>query len=498
MKLRAPRSFGAVLAPSGAHVVEYRRTRRGLQVVRFGSARVRRSEMEQAADELADLLEALGARGGQVALAVSGFGSCHHILTLPNAPREVLTPVVQREMRRFYPHLFVHDDRPPVVDFVPIESSGRGGDGGQRELLVGALPRELLDTVARALGRRQISLGSWTILPRAVQRLHDAYGDADNTAAVLLMTPGAPLLGFFHGGELRLFTEPVGGNEAGDMEAVLAHVERGALFLRQQFRGATLSQLHIALPPDEALADLRGQVAQRLNASVEPFGPPEHPPGALAALGAALDGAGEGGLNLLPPALRPPSAADRWTRTLTAASAAVLLLAVGLWAWGGARAEAEARDRVAAAEAELGGRLAEMAPLRPVLEERRAHAHRAQVMALLAARRAEIPGLLWPLTASHAVRLDALQLGRSPLGWDGVLQGTSTGRTSAAATAAVDGLYREMIQILGRDAVTLDGLTGAQVEADEEGMRPTISLGFQLSFSTSDVPAAAPALEVEP
>lgn len=484
--LRTRRSFGAVLAPSGAHVVEYRQTRKGLQVVQFASARVPQADVERAAVELADLLEALGARGGEVSVAVSGFGSCHHILTLPSAPREVLLPVIQREIRRFYPALFSDDRRPPVIDYVDIDPSGRS-EAQQRELLVGALPRPLLDAVTDALEQRRVRLAHWTILPRAVQRLYDAYGDADTTAALLLMTPGAPLIGFFHEGELRLFTEPVGAGEAGDVEGIVSHVERGALFLRQQFRGAAVSQLYAAMSPADEPLELAARIRGRLDVPMKRFGPADQPPGALAALGAALDGAGSGGLNLLPAQMRPASSADRWTRGLAAASAAVLLLAAAWWSWGGLSAESQARQRVTELEREIGQRSAAMAPIEPVLRERRAHAQRALVMQLIARRRGEVPAILWPMTHEGRVRIDALAMTRGGEGWQGSVRGTAFGSTSAEATSAADALLRELRQTLGEDAVRLDGLSGADArEAAEDEIAGVATVGFQLSFSVAE------------
>src|SRR5690606_817896 len=91
-------------------------------------------------------------------------------------------------------------------------------------------------------------------------------------------------------------------------------------------------------------------------------------PGALAALGAALDADDEAGFNLLPLELRPPSPAEAFVRAASFV-AAILLIAAGTW-WTAAAVESE--SQAAARAQQLGLRVAateaRFDQIRPVLE----------------------------------------------------------------------------------------------------------------------------------
>ena len=453
-------AFSALLCPAGVHVVGYRRTRAGLQVDRYNRELRPVLAPEEASRILANLLESEGARGRRVSIAVTGFGSCHQIVTLPRAERQVLQPIVTRELRRFYPDLFAREESEPIVDFVELETGEPAST--QCDLLVAAVPRLFLYGVAAALGARGITIDHWTIAPRALQRLYDAFADADRTAAALVMVPGWPLLGFFHERELRLFSEPRSGPgttfDAG-VGAVIEHVERGGIFLRQQFRGAAVAQLYLAAGPEGELPDGEDLLGKVLELPVSPFGPPTEPPGAFAALGAALDAAGGEGLNLLPAELRPVSGSERWTRRLAVASVLVLLLASGWWAWSAGRAEAAARDEIAAATARLEAQSSVLGSVRPIIEDRRAHAGRAALIERLALERRQLPEVLWPLQAAAPdVQVRRLEIERQTDGWRVVLGLTSTASTYDAATDAITAVTQQLAAELPDDALKVSGI----------------------------------------
>ena len=146
-------SFSALVCPTGVHLVAYRRTRAGLQVERYNHVHRSGLSTDDVAAMLADLLESEGARGRRVSIAVTGFGACHQIVTLPRAERAVLRPIVVRELRRFYPDLFAEAEVEPIVDFVEL-SAGDTAVSPQADLLVaGIRPRG-----ARAAHHRSRSL----------------------------------------------------------------------------------------------------------------------------------------------------------------------------------------------------------------------------------------------------------------------------------------------------------------------------------------------------
>ena len=183
---------------------------------------------------LAEAVESLGGRGGTLELGLSGFGSAHHILPLPMAPRDVLEPVVRRELLRYYPDL-----RDPVVGFTEGPEV-EPGDGPRRELLVGAVPRELAETLHRVLAAREITLSHLTILPRALQGVYDTFDGGEPPAVAVLLLESGPLIGCFQTGALRLYIEPpldIHGRPVRAAKAVADQVSRATLFLRQQFPG---------------------------------------------------------------------------------------------------------------------------------------------------------------------------------------------------------------------------------------------------------------------
>lgn len=483
------RGYSAMLTPAGVHVVSYLSRGAGLQVQRYARAAWESPTAAEAAETLAELVAAEGGRGGRLSLAVSGFGCYHHLLSLPPAPREILTPIVTREFRRFFPDLFAGGAE-PVIDFVEIGEGDPSPEGSLRELLAAAAPVALIDTVGAALERHGVRLAHWTIVPRAMQRLYQAFVPTPHTDAALVVAPGSPLLGFFHRGELRLFSDvsAAAGGAALDVEAVLEQIERGGLFVRQQFRGAAVERLFLAADPQAELRGLAERIRERLSLRVERFGPYAEVPGAMAALGAALDEGADDSLNLLPAAHRPPDAGQAWARRLGVAAALVLSLSAGWWAWSGVRAEARAAERVRVAESELRELAPALSQVRAVIDERQQHARRSALLAALDAQRTQLPDLLWPIReAAAGVEVQELSFERGDDGWEGSLRGAARGASAAEVSAQIDRLYRALAREFPGGTVTLEEFgddpapAGAEESVTEWTDEP-IAIAFRLSF----------------
>ena len=491
MKIGRTVAFSALVCPAGVHVVAYTRTRAGLQIQRYNREVRSGLTAEEAADVLARILESEGARGRRVSVAVTGFGTCHQILTLPPASREFLQPIVARELRRFYPDLFATEPLEPIIDFVELDSSEAPSPGPQKELLVAAVPQGFLRSVWESLAARGIRLEHWTIVPRSTQRLYDAFAGPETTAAALVMVPEWPLLGFFHQRELRLFSEPRSGPAAAapesENDAVVEHLERGAIFLRQQFRGATVSQVYLAAEAGTHASGAAELIRERLGVSLEHLGPDGEAPGALAALGAALDAAATDGLNLLPADLRPPSRTDQWTHGLAVASAALVLLAALWWGWSGMRAESKANAEIEELREHLAARVSEIASVRPIIQERQAHAQRAAILDLLSHDRRRLPEILWPLqAAAGTVEIRRLEVTRQESGWQVVLGVRAVGMSSAEVTSALTALSHQLGAELPKDALSMSGLSLVPVistDTLEERVGPMpIAASVDLSF----------------
>lgn len=494
MRIGKQYSYSALLCPTGIHAIAYRNTPRGYRIERYTKALREDLTAENAGEVLADLLEAEGARGRGVAIAVTGFGTCHQILTLPPANRELLEPIVARELRRFYPDLFAAEDAQPIIDFAEIGTTPGASGNPQKELMVAAVPRSLLRTVGTALEHRGIELEHWTILPRALQRLYDAFSNGAPAAAALIMVPDWPLLGLFHGDELRLFSEPRSGPQLSahdEAENVVEQVERGALFLRQQFRGASVERLYLAAGASPESAPLTRLIEQRLDLPITVLGPADEAPGALAALGIALNADEADELNLLPPEDRPTSASERWTRLLASASAAIVVLAAWWWCFSAFRAESAASLRLQQAQEALAHPSSNYSAVRPVIDARQAHAQRLAVLELLNRDHRRIPEVLWPLQAA-APRIQVEELTISPAegGWSVILAGISIAPTTGDATDAVEALREQLAIELPDSGVTLEDLQYRQlaedppVEGEPEvpyGPLP-IAVSFRMSF----------------
>jgi hypothetical protein len=169
------------------------------------------------------------------------------------------------------------------------------------------------------------------------------------------------------------------------------------------------------------------------------------------------------------------------------ASACVLLAAAGWWGWSARRAEAAARAEIAALTEELDARRSRFASVRPIIEERQAHAQRAALIELIAGDRRRLPEVLWPLQAAAPdVRVRKLQVARQEAGWDVVLGMTAEAPSYEQATDAILAVTQRLgaelpDSALATSAVELDPATPAGAAA---GSRPDhIAARVEMSFT---------------
>lgn len=483
MNLLGRRRFGALVAPGGIHLVEYRWKRHGLETLGTWSDAQPVADAVSGFERLGRLLGARGARGAAVAAVLHGFGARHHLASLPPAEPEVLRPVLMRELARFYPEL-----GDAVVEYVAlgrVEVEGRT----REEVLAGAAPRAVVLECRDVLAARGYELEHLTVVPQALRRLHEAFVGSHEPTALLLLLGDEPLLGFFHEGRLRLFSEPpkaVGG-KLGGVEALVELVERGTLFLRLEF-GATLERVLVRAEPAER-ARIEAQLRSELQLEAAPWGPEGGVPGALAALGAALDAADARGLNLIPPEHRPPAPTVRMARRLAVAGATVLVAGGLAWGWAGVGAAADAREALARVEHELEARAAPLAVVRAGVDARRAHGERLAFLATTAAERQRVQRVLAEVAAAApaAIRLDSLVLGRAGDVWQAEVAGVATGASSAQAVRAIDALYRGLGRRIAADSVVLTRLDYPPADGDPAARGGGVEVVFGLAFTVTPV-----------
>lgn len=484
MSIFSRTSFGAVISPSGIHLAEFRRTVQDARIVRYLQAEAVPGDAAASARMLAVLLDSIGARGRGISLAVSGFGSCHELISLPAAPEDELRPLIAREMRRLYPDLFTSHGEQPILEYVEIAAGSADPGSAGRDFLVGAAPAALVRMVTDTLAEYGVPVTGWTITPRALQRLHQAFGDSVRSEALVLVLPGAPLLGLFHQGRLRLLSHPVGAPAAADAALTVGElVEHAADFLRRQHRGASLERALIAAD-SEAADEICGALRTKQGLRAEPFG--LEAPGALLALGAALDADHADRLSLLPPGKRPLFRGEVLARALGVASAAILIAASAWWSWDAHAAERQTLRQLQGLQSELARQEAATAEIREAVRERRSHAQRALLLEMLARNHRGLPESLWPFeAAAQAVEVVRMQVRPGELGWRIDVTATARGRSSFEATDAVDALVSQLEAQLAGEKVLLSQMSYAPPvdQRPPEATAPETQLTFEISFT---------------
>ncbi|HUP44725.1 MAG TPA: hypothetical protein VM779_04345, partial [Thermoanaerobaculia bacterium] len=301
------RTFGALIDPARTYLIEYARRAGGVEIVDHRSVALGMLTIEEAMASVVELLRPVAAPG-QVRLtaAIRGFGISYHLLTLPPAGADVLTPIVEREMSRLFP-----DISDPLVAFAvggnidrrtgrPIAMKKglperRNLDTGAEvlplEILAAAAPRHVVDTVVRTLDRAGIPLDHLTALPQAMARLYREVNGSPDPAALAILLQGAPVICVFQGGDVRFIAEPPAAEEqlsAVDIQTVIDQVGRARMYMRQHFRGADIGRIFVAADPaDHSHVD--AVLSAALNVEVVPLAPAVGPPAAIAALGSILN-----------------------------------------------------------------------------------------------------------------------------------------------------------------------------------------------------------------
>lgn len=450
--------FAALLTPQGVDVV--------LRAVRGGTLAVKRSMRAaetfrtgvEAAERLADLIEALGGRGSRLSLVLSGFGVRYHVLELPLAPPGVLAPVVRREFLRLEPDLIQ-----PVIAFGQSLPVGRLPVTSP-SLLAAGVPRPLLESIVRVLASRGIALEHLTVVPQAVQRLYHTFGNNVDPALLILFVPELTVIAAFHQGQVRMCWEPIVRQAAGgplELRVLGDRIAAGRHFVQQASRGQGPSAVLIAAEADER-PPIEQFMAESVELPAQQLGPEQASPGGLLALGGAIDAASRGSLNLLPRGLQPSVATDPAWSTAVAAACGIAVATLGWLAWqnvGRATTAADLRSVRPAVEAAT----AQFTGHEPAARARYHHAMQLAVLGTLERERAVAPLVLSAIThaAPAAVRFDSLTIERRDDGWHARLSGIAAGRHAASAMQAVDRMYRNIRDRLPAATITLARLGDA-------------------------------------
>jgi Tfp pilus assembly protein PilN len=452
------RTFGALLSHDTVCLVEYVAEQSGVRIVKQWVDRERTELITDAVARLSTLLSALGLEKPRVAIAIEQFGVFHHVLTRPNAPDDVLRPIVARESHE----LFGVED--PVVVFArgPVRERREGGRADSRtaptQFFVAGAPRHTIDTIHRMLADDGVDVEIVTVVPKSVHGLYRATGATLEPTAVLVCLESGPHLGFFLGGRLELALDPpvsVGGERA-PVQVILDQLERGGANLRQRFGGVAATQLFLSAPAGEFDAIVAAH-DDRLHVSALFAGAA---PEAVVAMGAVLEALQSEPLDLHP---RAPAVVDRARSVVRGPNAGLIgvaaaALAAGIWATTQLVSLSSARREADDLRAALAAGAPALQPLRRTAELRADFAGSLDFVAATQDERSMLTNSLKAIAESVPadVQFDSLNVARAATGWTVTIAGESTGGSAARAVNTLDALYQSVRGSSGVTAASLD------------------------------------------
>jgi hypothetical protein len=473
---RAP-LVAAYVCPRGVFVVIGRRTTAGVEVERVIEAPASIESEYAAADHLVTVLRQEGIATTTLSITLRGFGVVHHVMQLPPAKDELLNPIIERELRRLEPDL--GDSVIGWTPLAPLESSGESAP--QRSLFVAAAPREKMVAFEQRIRDAGHSVAHMTALPVAMQRLVEEFDEGSDSVAVVAPLPDGAFMAFSLKGGLRLVVEPPLPRDAEHVSAALAEeLDLGAMFVRQQFRGAQLDRIALVGTTD-MLADTKTVLTERLRVPTNQLGVGGLSPAGFAALGAILDQQSAKPLSLGGDSRG--RTAVRAADALHAASLAALfvLALVGAWTLTETVRGMQAERAVRAARLRIDQESSGLTAIRETAAQRRLVREAAGAVRVMTEDRAELQDALSGISAAvrAPVYLDTLRLSRVEKGWKAAMSGAVAGPTSAYAIRSLHEAARALPQRLRVDSLRLDSLSYAQ---DDDASGAPTNVRFQFSF----------------
>jgi hypothetical protein len=484
------RTFGALVAHDGVCLVEYRAERTGIRVVSQWSSHERSASIDQAATRLAALIAARGARRPKLAIAVEQFGVVHHTMTLPAAADEVLRPIVEREMQRLFGLTDAAIAFARGVSAEQRDAPRNMSAAAPTQLFIAATPRDTIDAIYARLISAGVDVEIATVVPKAMHSLYQAAGASNEPTAVLVCLEGGPHLAFFIDGRLELAIDPPIAleGERAPVSVILDQVERGAVYFRQQFRGATATRMLLAAPADEFQA-LATALDERLRVRVSPLYPGDVAPEAVVAMGAVLEARQAAPLDFYP---HPPTFADRLRESLRGPNGAIAVVGVaavvaGIWAGAQFLSLSATRAENERLRNSIRGSVAAVEPMRRVAERRADYVHSVSFIDATNAERQALTTTLREIAdaAPSGVRFDTLRVSRAANGWAGQIAGEAAGATAAQAAGALDVFYQSIRRRTGISAATLDEFeypVASGPDSTKKAAGPVV-INFKVSFA---------------
>jgi hypothetical protein len=483
---RGERSFGALVAHDGVTLVEFETERTGIRVANQWSDNGRSTTIDEALNRLTALISTLGIRRGRLSVAIEQFGVVHHVMVLPPAADEVLRPVVKREVQRVFG---VPD---PVVAFSRGAAQERREPAradektAPRQLFVAGAPSSTVDALASRLAMKGWTIEIATVVPKAMHALYEMSGAPLEPTAVLLCLESGPHLAFFLDGRLELAIDPPIALE-GDrpsLAMVLDQVERGAVYFRQQFRGASASRILLAAPADEYEA-LASELEQRLSARVKPLVVGNASPEAVVAMGAVLEAQSASPLDLFP---HPPTAGERIATAVRGPNAVLLgaaaaaIIAV-LWGASQYRTLTSARRENERLRQTVAEAIPALGPMRQTAERRAGVMRQIDFVRRGLDERSALSRSLTGVASSlpDGVVFDSLSVTRAADAWDVHIAGVSHGMSAAQAVGGLQAFLQGLRTRPSISGTTLNNFD--YVNGDSLAPSNSVQIQFHLTFN---------------
>jgi hypothetical protein len=410
------------------------------------------SSIDEAAARLTALLARTGTRQPRLAIAIEQFGVVHHAMALPRAADDIVAPIVRRELQRIFGLV------DPVLAFTRGDTAR--GDSGPRQVMIAAAPSATIDGL-RAVTPRETKIEIVTVVPTAMHALYESSDASREPTAALVVLDSGPHLAFFLDGRLELAVDPpiAPEGEARSIATILDQLERGALYFRQQFRGAEATRVLLAVRAED-YARVATAIEERFRSRVQPLFRGAASPAAVVAVGAALEARRKVPLDLFP---HQPSVAQRassFVRGPRRYAAAAALLGAISFAWGAAQVLTlvSARREASRLQASIAEQTAALAPMRPVVQRRADLVSQVSFVRAGIAERALLTRTLAAVVsnASAALSIDTVAVRRADDGWAASVEGTARGTTTTQAVSGIDALVRSIRAQHGVSAVSLD------------------------------------------
>ena len=460
--------FSVLLSPGGGYVLQYQVTRTGLSIVEHI---VLPGPVPNPVAAVERLWHDLGARlrGADIIVVLRGFGVLHELLTLPPGEPTPVRSIAAREMARIHgAGLFVDVLRPPVPSAQPVQQ------------VVAAAPADVLTTLEQALHERGAARVQVTTVPRALERLVLELDDSEGPRAIVLPLADGPAIAYVHEGRLRYFLEPlaVSGEVPLDVPLLVEQVARGRLYLRQNFRGATVDRVLVGGGDDEnaLLESLNAQ----LGVQARPIGADMGGPGALAAFGGILERLSADGVDLLALTRTQPTRYDRVQPALRAGAIAVLVVAAVFALSGLLRARNEAAA-LSAVRDHVAERMPEIWSIQTALEQRAGYAQRLAALEAADIGHGKLDRVLQAVASSvnERVQLTSLKGTWQDNGWYVEVGGIASGTSGADAVGSLNAFYNRLPRELPAQDLALGSFDYMPADSGQRA----VQLSFNVKFS---------------